>query len=113
MNDLLERMSARYAHLAPHLWVEDVGVFRVATGASHHLDVVPLAFTAALVTSPITSRETYDERWCYSSIEAAIAAARAWLQDGFPAGEPAGWHRHPASGRRRTNGDATREHVAM
>lgn len=43
----------------------------------------------------------YDDGWCYDSVEAAIAAAEAW--DGE--GEPAGWFRHPFSGRRRVDGD--------
>lgn len=113
MLDVLERMSARYAHLAPDLWVEEVGVFRVGTGATHHVDIAPLAFTAAVVTTPITSTLSYDQRWCYADIPAALAAARAWLAEGFPEGEPAGWHRHPATGRRRAGGDPASEHVAL
>jgi hypothetical protein len=50
----------------------------------------------------------YDGRWCYSSKDAALAALNAWNGEG----EPEGWHRHPPSGRRRPNGDATREHIA-
>lgn len=38
----------------------------------------------------------YEDRWCYHTAEAAKAALDAW--DGT--GEPNGWHRHPASGRR-------------
>lgn len=39
----------------------------------------------------------YSDRWCYRCAEEAVEALAAW--DGT--GEPAGWHRHPASGRRR------------
>src|SRR5213594_3620298 len=45
--------------------------------------------------------------WIYPSLEAALAAAKAW--DGQD--EPAGWHRHPTSGRRRPGGDPEREYV--
>lgn len=112
--DLIGRMGARYAHLAPELWVEQACVFRVATGARHHLDVAPMAFTAAVVTTPIASPRTYEGRWCYPDVPAALAAARTWLgEGGFPGGEPAGWQRHPASGRRRPGGDAAGERVAL
>lgn len=46
----------------------------------------------------------YGDRWCYPSYDAAKAAYDAW--DGH--GEPAGWHRHPASGRR-VNEDGSTE----
>lgn len=47
----------------------------------------------------------YSDRWCYHSVEDAVAALDAW--DGT--GEPQGWHRHPKTGRRR---DGSREWVA-
>lgn len=40
----------------------------------------------------------YEDRWCYSSYEKARAALDAW--DGLDGTEPAGWHRHPRTGRR-------------
>lgn len=39
----------------------------------------------------------HDERWCYRTYEDAKKALDAWNGEG----EPEGWHRHPASGRRR------------
>lgn len=41
----------------------------------------------------------YGERWCYRSYPEASAALAAW--DGADGTDPAGWHRHPRSGRRR------------
>lgn len=38
----------------------------------------------------------YEDRWCYSDTGSAKEALDKW--DG--SGEPEGWHRHPASGRR-------------
>jgi hypothetical protein len=35
-------------------------------------------------------------RWCYHDEQSALEALEAW--DGT--NEPAGWHRHPATGRR-------------
>jgi hypothetical protein len=40
----------------------------------------------------------YEDRWCYSSYAKARAALDAWT--GAEGTEPAGWHRHPSSGRR-------------
>ena len=39
----------------------------------------------------------YRERYCFETKELALVALRTW--DGT--GDPAGWHRHPESGRRR------------
>lgn len=41
----------------------------------------------------------------------AHAVARAALDRWDGRGEPQGWHRHPASGRRRPDGDPAQEHV--
>ncbi|NAE18009.1 hypothetical protein [Enterococcus hirae] len=49
----------------------------------------------------------YDDEWHYPSLSEAIGAAIDW--DGT--GEPNGWHRHPASGRRRPDADPTKEYV--
>ena len=48
-----------------------------------------------------------DECWQYQDRAVAVAAARSW--DGV--GEPEGWTRHWASGRRRPDGDPAREYV--
>jgi hypothetical protein len=47
------------------------------------------------------------DTWNYERIATAVSAAKHW--DGV--GEPEGWHRHPASGRRRPGGDPGREFV--
>jgi len=60
--------------------------------------IMPLMFTHAIVSG--FTPWGYKDRWCYGSYEEARAALDAW--DGV--GEPDGWHRHPATGRRRKNG---------
>jgi hypothetical protein len=45
--------------------------------------------------------------WNYDLVPTAVNAARRW--DGE--GEPAGWVRHPVSGRRRPGGDPGQEYV--
>jgi hypothetical protein len=56
-----------------------------------------LMYTTAIVTGTIGDKINVADRWCYSNPNVATAALEAW--DG--AGEPQGWHRHPATGRRR------------
>lgn len=69
-----------------------------------------LMFTVAIITVRDGDTRFTDDRWCYHDRAAAAAALDAW--DGT--GEPAGWHRHPASGRRRGAilGDAFSEWIS-
>lgn len=53
----------------------------------------------------------YEDFWCYESEIAAALAMFRWDPRVSP--EPTGWMRHPRSGRRRPNGDATQEYIAM
>lgn len=70
--------------------------------------VMPLIYTGAIITMKASHAHLcYEDRWCYHSIADATKALKAW--DGE--GEPAGWHRHPASGRRREDGDPLKEYV--
>lgn len=49
----------------------------------------------------------YEDEWHYETAQLALAAMAAFNPDK----EPHGWHRHPSSGRRRPNGDASKEFV--
>lgn len=69
--------------------------------------LLPLLYTCALVTGLDTTG--YRDRWCYQDAVSALAALAAW--DGV--GEPMGWHRHPATGRRRPAGNAAREYIQL
>lgn len=73
------------------------------------LIVKRLMFHWTLLQSVIGDQTGYDDRWCYDTGENAIAAAVAWIATGAP--EPQGWHRHHRTGRRRPDGDATREYI--
>lgn len=53
----------------------------------------------------------YGDRWCFATYALARAALDAW--DGLDETEPQGWHRHPDTGRRRPDGDASREYVCF
>lgn len=73
-----------------------------------YVSVMPLIYTQAIIWGYVGDLDCYEDRWCYHTAEAAILAASAW--DGT--GEPEGWHRHPRTGRRRPDGDPTKEHIA-
>ena len=60
--------------------------------------VEPMLFTHRIVIGAIGS-SFVDDAWCYHTRELAEAAADAW--DPADEAEPSGWHRHPATGRRR------------
>jgi hypothetical protein len=52
----------------------------------------------------------YENRWCYSTEEDAHRALMDWRLRGGEE-EPDGWHRELAHGRRRPDGDASREYI--
>ena len=59
--------------------------------------IYPLMFTHAIVVCTVGNFYGVDDRWCYAGYEKAKRYLDAW--DGT--GEPDGWHRHPATDRRR------------
>lgn len=73
-----------------------------------YVAVMPLMVTHAIIVGRIGDDLSYEDRWCYHTKAAAIAAMDAW--DGV--GEPSGWHRHPVTGRRRDAGNPATEYVA-
>lgn len=58
--------------------------------------VAKFAFTHAIITGHLFDFINLENRWCYRSHDKALQALEHWDGDG----EPTGWHRHPASGRR-------------
>ncbi len=72
------------------------------------LYVYPLTFgRARLGISPNAESGVFDDVWDYDDMEAAVAAMHEW--DGQ--GDPEGWMRHPSTGRRRPDGDASKEYI--
>lgn len=53
----------------------------------------------------------YEDCYCYDSLELAKKSMDEFVPESGI--EPQGWKRHPFSGRRRPNGDATKEYVNM
>jgi len=65
-------------------------------------------YTCAIIKGDMHDRAGFKDRWCYHSYDAAKKALDEW--DGV--GEPKGWHRNPRTGRRRPDGNATKEYVS-
>lgn len=77
--------------------IDECGLtFPKPIGGGRYAALCRYMYTTAIVTGRIGDMTSLDDRWCYHSPASAWAALDAW--DGT--GEPAGWHRHPASGRR-------------
>ncbi len=87
--DTCQLLDGRWLVLYPLMW-----------GASR------LTITRASATLGEALLEFIDDTWDYETHEAGLKAM-GW--DGK--GEPTGWHRHPASGRRRPGGNPENEYV--
>jgi hypothetical protein len=61
----------------------------------------PLLFHWTLVYGDFDDTHSYLDRWCYADREGAMAALAEFPVQPDGDYEPSGWHRHPASGRRR------------
>lgn len=66
-------------------------------------------FTWAIVIGK-TEAVCYDSHWCFKTRELAESQFNTW--NPFETEEPTGWIRHPQTGRRRPDGDASQEYVA-
>ena len=101
MSNPIESEEERTARIGRHL------AYRVLPDG-RECGVVPQLFNCKLFIGPIGAL-TMDDAWEYESPVTALSAFAAWDPATEP--EPTGWTRHPATGRRRPDGDATREYV--
>lgn len=72
------------------------------------LTVYPMLFTFRLCLGP-AGAPTYDDAWCYHKADDAVRACEEW--DGEGDDPPFGWHRHIGTGRRRPDGDPSKEYI--
>ncbi len=84
-------------------------IFAMIHRAQVEVVVEPLLWGQCRLCVGDVGKASYRDVWDYQSPVRAIAAAAAW--DPFEQKEPDGWHRHVASGRRRVDGDPSRETV--
>jgi hypothetical protein len=87
---------------AEHLHVRELGDGRAVYLCDMLLGNLRLAIGAF-------GSDCYEDMWCYQAEQAKAAWVAALGWDGE--GDPEGWYRHPASGRRRPGGDASKQHV--
>jgi hypothetical protein len=73
------------------------------------LGVLPMTFGKGRLCADL-NLTGFEDAWCYESLGQAVEAMLRW--DPAVSDEPAGWFRHPYSGRRRPSGDVSKEHVA-
>ncbi len=96
-----------------HAWLqsEDAGrcvEVRYFDDGLRYAAIKPLLFHWTMIVGIVGDRAGFDDRWCYGDRAAAERGLRDWSGDG----DPAGWNRHPKTGRRRDGGDPAREYVA-
>lgn len=68
-----------------------------------------LMFHYTLIYGIVGDNLGYENRWCYQTLARAAQAMVEW--DYPKQAEPEGWHRNPRTGRRRPDGDATKEYI--
>ena len=90
-------------------WNEERCSWTVKETDTHLIEVTQFMYTFAIVTTVKANLGEYDDRWCYKSLPDAIKAAVEWDPAVEP--EPEGWHRHPLTGRRRPDGNKSKEYI--
>lgn len=70
-------------------------------------------WTYSLCIGDVKNEGYFTDLWCYETLPLAMAAMLAWNPLDISTPEPEGWHRHPPTGRRRPDGDASREYVNL
>jgi hypothetical protein len=79
-------------------------------GRGRYAAINQFLFTFGIIVGDIGDNYGYRDRYCFERLEVALAALAEWSARSFE-GEPLGWHRHPDSGRRRPDGDPSREYI--
>lgn len=93
-------------------WNHERSVWTIKETDRYFVEVMPQMFNLfAVVMTPKALPGTYDDRWDYHGLSAALLAAICWDADTYPDTEPTGWHRHLPTGRRRKDGDPSTEHI--
>lgn len=95
----LDAMCAENGYLAP-----------TPMGDGKWCALYRFVFTVAILKGSMFDDCGYEDRWCYDGFYKAAVGLAGWIARGFEE-EPTGWHRHPDSGRRRPDGDPSKEYV--
>lgn len=93
-------------------WLEQNGyTMALATGDGRWVGLQRLMFHWSIHVGKIGDIAGYDDRYCLATFDLAVESLNDWIKRDFQ-GEPINWHRHPPSGRRRTDGDPNQEYIA-
>lgn len=79
-------------------------------GDGTYVMIRPLLFHWMMIRGDFEDLIGYWDRWCYADAAGARKALDAFPESPGSDYEPEGWHRHPPSGRRRPDGDPSREY---
>ena len=83
----------------------------VATGDGRWVGLRRLLFHWTMHIGKIGDVTGYDDRYCLANFDLALESFNDWIVRDFE-GDPINWHRHPKSGRRRTDADSEQEYIA-
>ncbi|MGN6818292.1 MAG: hypothetical protein ACTHJR_06430 [Sphingomonas sp.] len=107
----MKHAAVDYDGFARQLMLDDPSIKEmIQKNDEEYAAVKALMFHYTLITGLIGNTFSYEDRWCYENREKALEAMHEWSDRGFE-GEPVGWHRHPATGRRRVGGDPMTEYI--
>lgn len=96
-------------HLLPSKDAERLGCLTLRTSGEGRWVGVVLKLLGQASVAIGTDRGFWDDMWDYATVPEALAA---WIQwDAIQQAEPEAWIRHPATMRRREEGDPAREEV--
>jgi hypothetical protein len=99
-----ENVEAWVRSMDPDATIE-VRVFEDGTYAA----LKRLLFHYTVIHGRIGDNLGFDDRWCYATLGRGLKGLHDW---NYPDElEPQGWHRNPRTGRRRPEGDASREYI--
>jgi hypothetical protein len=79
-------------------------------GDGAYVIIRSLLFHWMMVRGDFENLIGYWDRWCYADETGASAALDDFPDKPTSGYQPVGWHRHPSTGRRRPDGDPSREY---
>ena len=85
-------------------------IYQRALGDGREVCVIPKIYTISLTVGQVGDLSGYTTHYCYKSPIEAVMEAASW--DPAIDAEPSGWFRNPQTGRRRPDGDPSKEYIA-
>jgi hypothetical protein len=115
MNELVEPPEGENTDAEYIEWLlnPNGGGYKVAIpiGDGRWVGIMPLMFHYTMHVGRLEDRPGHDDKYCYRTFKIAVDSLVEWSYRGFR-DEPLEWHQHPATGRRRPDGNASKEYKA-